>query len=72
VKEVAATKDGSCVRYEVLFERSEKKQRLEDGAWGIGQFDVAMDCEDPSGLLMKDGCSCGRIAESFGESGLFA
>ena len=56
--EVAAAKDGSCGCDEVLLERSEKKQGLEDGAGSVGQFYVATYCEDSAGLLVKDGRYC--------------
>ena len=68
---VAAAKDRSCRCDKILLQRSEKKQRLEDGAGSVGVVFVATCCEDSAGLLVKDGPDRGRVAEGVGESGLF-
>jgi hypothetical protein len=68
---VTAAKDRTCRSDEILLERSEKEQWLEDGAGSAGVVFVATCCEDSARLLVKDGPDCGGVAESVSESGLF-
>ena len=69
--EVAAAKDRSCRCNNILLERSEKKQWLEDGAGSVGVVFVATCCEDSAGLPINDGPDRGCVVEGVGESGLF-
>src|ERR1700679_2249858 len=68
---IAATKDSGCRCDEVLLECREEQQWFECGTGSIGGFWVAIGCEDLGGLLVNDGCKCGRVRECVGENSLF-
>jgi hypothetical protein len=69
--EVAAAKDRCRGGDEVLLKCPKEKQRFKDGSGGVDGLGVAGGCEDFAGLLVKNGCDCGRATECVGEGRLF-